>query len=211
MKFYDCAPAPSPRRVRIFIAEKGLTDRIETVQVDLRNGEHMKPEFLRINPWRSVPVIETDDGTFISESIACCRYLEAKFPDPPLMGATAEEQGVIAMWEHRCEWDGFLAAAEVLRNAAPGMRDRGWVGPVNHEQIPALVERGGRRVQHFFAVLDERLGQSKFVATDAFTVADITALISVDFARRQKFEWPESYKNLARWHAEVSARPSAKL
>ena len=112
MKFYDMALAPSPRRVRMFIAEKNID--IPSVQVDLRGGEHLRPEFSKLNPWCTVPVLELDDGTCISEAIACCRYLEAAYPEPPLMGATPVEQGVIAMWEHRVEWDGFIAGSEVL-------------------------------------------------------------------------------------------------
>ena len=211
MKFYDFQPAPSPRRVRIFIAEKGLLDKIEIVQVDLRGGAHFKPEFARINPFCTVPALELDDGTCISESIACCKYLEAAFPEPPLMGRTPKEQGVIAMWEHRCEWDGFIGGAEMLRNTAPGMKDRGLTGPRTFEQIPALADRGRKRIAWFYDFLDKRLAESEFVGGDAYSVADITALISVDFAGRQKVGIPESHTNLKRWHDQVSARPSAKL
>lgn len=211
IKFYDCQPAPSPRRVRMFIAEKGIGDRIETVQVDLRGGAHMQPEFERINPFRTVPVLELDDGTFISESIACCRYLEAAFPEPPLMGRTPKEQAVIAMWEHRCEWDGFIGGSELLRNTAAGFKDRALTGPRPHAQIPELAERGRRRIQWFHDFLDRRLGESEYVGGDTFSVADITALISVDFAARQKVTPPETHKNLKRWHEQVSARPTAKL
>jgi glutathione S-transferase len=211
MKFYDFQPAPSPRRVRIFIAEKGLLDRIEIVPVDLRGGQHFKPEFERINPFRTVPALELDDGTCISESIACCKYLEAAFPDPPLMGRTPTEQGVIAMWEHRCEWDGFIGGAEMLRNTAPGMKDRGLTGPIAFEQIPALYDRGRKRIGWVHDFLDKRLGDSEFVGTDTFSVADITALISIDFAKRQKIDIPETHTNLKRWYDQVSARPSAKL
>lgn len=211
MKFYDCQPAPSPRRVRIFIAEKGLLDKIEIVQVDLRGGAHFKPEFTRINPFRTVPALELDDGTCISESIACCRYLEAAFPEPPLMGRTPKEQGVIAMWEHRCEWDGFIGGAEMLRNTAPGMKDRGLPGPHTFEQIPALAQRGRGRIAWFHEFLEERLKESEFVGGDSYSVADITALISIDFAARQKVGIPESHVHLKRWYDQVSARPSAKL
>ena len=211
MKFYDCQPAPSPRRVRIFIAEKGLLDKIEIVPVDLRGGAHFKPEFERINPFCTVPALELDDGTCISESIACCRYLEAAFPEPPLMGRTPKEQGVIAMWEHRCEWDGFIGGAEMLRNTAPGMKNRGLTGPRTFEQIPALADRGRKRISWFHDFLDKRLAESEFVGGDAYSVADITALISVDFAGRQKVGIPESHAHLKRWHDQVSARPSAKL
>jgi glutathione S-transferase len=211
MKFYDCQPAPSPRRVRIFIAEKGLLDKIEIVQVDLRGGAHFQPDFERINPFRTVPALELDDGTCISESIACCRYLEAAFPEPPLMGRTPKEQAVIAMWEHRCEWDGFIGGAEMLRNTAPGMKDRGLTGPRAFDQIPALAERGRKRIAWFHEFLETRLGDSDYVGGDTYSVADITALIAIDFAARQKVGIPETYTHLKRWYDQVSARPSAKL
>jgi glutathione S-transferase len=210
MKFYDCQPAPSPRRVRIFIAEKGLLDQIEIVPVDLRGGQHLTPAFDRLNPFRTVPVLELDDGTCISECIACCKYLEAAFPEPPLMGRTPKEQGVIAMWEHRCEWDGFIGGAEMLRNSAPGMKDRGLTGPVDMEQIPALAQRGRKRIAWFHDFLDKRLSESEFVGGESYSIADITALISIDFAARQKATIPETHTNLKRWHEQVSARPSAK-
>jgi glutathione S-transferase len=211
MKFYDCLTAPSPRRVRIFIAEKGIGDKIETVMVDLATRQQLTPEFARLNPFASVPVIELDDGTCISESIACCRYLEEAFPEPPLMGRTAKEQAVIAMWEHRCEWDGFLPGSELLRNTAERMKDRGVVGPLNHPQIPELAERGRKRLGFFYDFLDKRLGDSEFVGGPAYSVADITALIAVDFALRQKIAFAANHTNLKRWHDQVSARPSAKL
>ncbi len=211
IKFYDFPFAPSPRRVRIFIAEKGIADKIEVVPVNLREREQMSAEFAKLNPFATVPVLGLDDGTCISESIACCRYLEAAFPEPPLMGRTPKEQGVIAMWEHRCEWDGFLAGAEMLRNSAERMKDRGVVGPVNHAQIPALAERGRKRLDFFYDFLDKRLGESEYVGGPAYSVADITAIISVDFALSQKVEFKPEHKNLKRWHEQISARPSSKL
>lgn len=211
MKFYDCPPAPSPRRVRIFIAEKGLIDKIEIVPVDLRGGAHMTPDFERINPFRTVPALELDDGTCISESIACCRYLEAAFPEPPLMGRTPKEQGVIAMWEHRCEWDGFIGGAEMLRNTAPGFKNRALTGPVEIDQIPQLAERGRKRIAWFHEFLEKCLGDTDYVGGDTYSVADITALVSVDFAARQKAGIPESHTNLKRWYDRIAARPSSKL
>jgi glutathione S-transferase len=207
MRFYDCAPAPSPRRVRIFMAEKGISP--ETIQVDLRAGAHLTAEFRKLNPWCTLPVLELDDGTTISEAIAVCRYLEAAFPEPPLMGRTPAEQGVIAMWEHRCEIDGFLAAAEAFRNATPGMKSRALPGAENYEQIPALAERGRKRIAAFFSWLDARLAESPFVAGPSYSVADITALVSVDFAGWLKLRLPEGCVHAKRWYEEVSARPSA--
>jgi len=207
MKLYDCTPAPSPRRVRMFIAEKGLT--IPMVQVDLRAGEHLKPEFAEINPWRTVPVLELGDGTRISEAIACCIYLEQTHPEPPLMGRDAKEKAVIAMWEHRCEIDGFLAVVEAFRNATPGMKGRALPGTMNYEQIPALIERGRARVRHFFQWLNERLGESEFVAEPAFSIADITAFVCIQFAAWSKITPGEEATNIHRWLEAMRARPSA--
>lgn len=208
MKFYDCATAPSPRRVRMFLAEKGLT--VPTVQVDLRAGEQLRPEFLKLNPWATVPVIELDDGTAISEASACCHYIEEVHPQPPLLGSTPKEKGVIAMWDHRCEFDGFFAVAEALRNEVKGMAGRALAGPVDYEQIPALAARGRARVQHFFEVLDARLAESAFVAGPEFSVADITAFVAVDFAGWLKLVPSEGAHTLRRWLDGMRQRPSAK-
>lgn len=208
MQLYDFAPAPSPRRVRIFLAEKGVS--IPTVQVNLRNGEQLSDSFRKLNPWCTVPVLELDDGTTISEAIAVCQYLEAAYPEPPLMGRTPEEKGVIAMWEHRAENDGFAAAAEALRNSTPGMRGRALPGASNFEQIPALAERGKTRVLQFFQALDVRLAESEYLAGPVYTVADITAQVVVDFAGWLKLTLGEDLVHARRWHAAVSSRPSAK-
>src|SRR5262249_14277364 len=136
MKLYDCVTAPSPRRVRVFLAEKGIT--IPTVQVDLRNGEQFGPAFRAINPECMVPVLELDNGTKITDILAICRYFEELHPDPPLMGRNAEERAVIASWLHRIEWDGFHAAMEAFRNSTPGLKGRALPGPEAYEQIPPL-------------------------------------------------------------------------
>lgn len=205
--FYDCTTAPSPRRVRIFLAEKGVT--LPTVQVDLRSGEHLGGAFRALNPWCSVPVLVLDDGTAISEAIAVCRYLEDAYPEPPLMGCDAREKGVVAMWEHRFEIDGFLAVTEVYRNFARGLKGRALVGPAGAEQIPALAERGRARVERFFDALETRLAESAFVAGETYTVADITAQVTVDFAGWIKMSVPEANMHTRRWHEAASARPSA--
>lgn len=209
MKFYDCATAPSPRLVRIFIAEKGLGDHIETVEVNLREGAQMTPEFRAINPNCTVPVLETDDGTRFLSTQGCWRYLEAAFPEPPLLGRTAEEQGRVADLAWWAEMEGFMAVGEALRNSAPRLKDRALVGPHNYAQIPELAERGRQRIPRFFAWLDEILADSAFLAGDAFSAADIAALVAVDFAGWLNFELPEGAANARRWHAAVSARPSA--
>jgi glutathione S-transferase len=208
MKFYDCATAPSPRRVRIFLAEKGIS--VPTVQVDLRNNEQLSGSFRAINPDATVPSLELDDGTRINDAIGICVYFEAIYPQPALMGESAEEKALITAWQREVERNGFYAVMDAFRNATPGLKGRALPGPYNYEQIPALAERGRLRVAHFFERLNERLGQSEFVAGPRYSIADITALIVVDFARWIKMTPPEECADLRRWHAAVSARPSAK-
>jgi glutathione S-transferase len=208
MKLYDCQTAPSPRRVRIFLAEKGI--EIPMVAVDLRNNEHLAAPFRTINPWCTVPVLQLDDGTSISECAAICGYLEELHAEPPLLGRDAKERAIVAMWDRRCELDGCYAVAEMLRNKARGMKARALTGPHDVEQIPALVERGSARVQHFFEALDQRLADHDYLAGECFTMADITALISVDFAGWVKLTLSDELVHAKRWHQAVSARPSAK-
>jgi len=209
MKFYDCQTAPSPRRARIFIAEKGID--IPVVQVDLRNQEQLEPAFEKINYYRTVPVLELDDGTRLTSTQGVWRYLEEAYPDPPLMGRDAREKAVVADLEWRMEMDGFLAVGEALRNSAPRLKDRAIVGRYNYAQIPELAERGKARVPRFFEDLDRILANSEYLAGDTYTVADITAQTAVDFAGWLKMALPETAKNARRWHAAVSARPSAAL
>ena len=208
MILYDVKTAPSARRVRIFLAEKNLD--IEVIQVNTAEGEHLKEDFLKLNPWGTVPVLKLDDGTCISEAIACCRYLEENYPNPPLMGVDPSEKAIISMWEHRMEWDGFLAVAEFLRNTVERLKNRGLTGTLNFNQIPALAERGKKRIAHFHDFLDKRLAESKFVATDKYSIADITAQVSIDFAQRAGVSIPEDKKNILRWHSNVNSRESAK-
>lgn len=211
MKFYDCKTAPSPRRARIFISEKGLLDQMEQVEVNLREKEQLTPEFARINPFLTVPVLELDDGTRLNNSPAIWRYLEETHPEPPLMGRTPVEKALVAQWQWRIEVEGISAIGECLRNSAPGMAGRATTGKYSYEQIPALAERGKLRCERFMTTLDEIIGDKPFVASDAFSVADIDALVFVDFARWVKVEVPEGCLNVKRWHAAVSERPSAKL
>jgi glutathione S-transferase len=208
MKFYDCTTAPSPRRVRIFLAEKGIS--VPIVQVDLRNNEQLTPAFRKINPDATVPSLELDDGTRINDAVGICVYFEAIHPQPPLMGETAEEKALVASWQREAERNGFYAVMEAFRNSAPGLKGRALPGPHDYEQIPALAERGRLRVQHFQEQMDARLGQSEFIAGPHYSIADITALITIDFAVRAKMPIPENYEHLRRWYAQVSARPSAK-
>lgn len=205
MKFYDCSTAPSPRRVRIFIAEKGLD--IPVVQIDLRSGEHLGDAFRKLNPHATVPVLELDDGTALLDSNSISLYLDETYPEPNLMGRDAREKAVISGWNRMAEWDGLAAGAEALRNHAKGMKGRALTGPVNYEQIPELAERGRKRAQHFLQELDARFNDSEFLAGDRFTIADITAAVAVDFYRWVKVEIPEDATGLRRWFDQISSRP----
>jgi glutathione S-transferase len=195
----------------MFIAEKGLTDDIETVEVNLREQEQLGEAFRAINPFCTVPVLELDDGTRLLSTAGCCRYLEEAYPEPPLMGRTAEEKAVVADMEWRMEIDGFLAAGEALRNAAKRLENRALVGPDDYAQIPELAERGRQRVARFMQTLDTILANRDYVAGAAFSIADITAFCTVDFAKWAKVDVPEDAANLQRWYAAVGARPSAAL
>jgi glutathione S-transferase len=208
MKFYDCSTAPSPRRVRIFLAEKGIS--VPTVQVDLRNNEQLTPEFRAINPDATVPSLELDDGTRINDVIGICIYIEATHPLPVLMGEGAVEKALVAAWNREVERNGFFAVMEAFRNFSRGLKDRALPGPHNYEQIPALAERGRLRIGHFFQDMNTRLADSEFIAGPRYSVADITALITIDFARAVKMSPPEDCTHLKRWYASVSSRPSAQ-
>ncbi len=208
MKFHDCETAPSPRRVRIFMAEKGL--EIPTVQVDLRNREQLGDAFRALNPWCTVPVLELDDGTCVSEIEAICRYLEDTHPDPPLMGLDAQDRAVVAMWNRRVENDGFGAAIDAFRNSIPRMEHRALTGFHDVEQISALAERSRGRLERLYATLDAHLAESEFIAGPRFSVADITTLVTIDFTARIELGMAADQAHLKRWHDLVNARPSAQ-
>lgn len=207
MKFYDCATAPSPRRVRIFLAEKGI--ELDTVQIDLGGGEQLGEVFRKVNPECVVPALELDDGTCLSEVIAICQYLEELHPEPRLLGATSVERAQVSMWNAKVEQLGLLAMMDAFRNSAKGLVGRALPGPESYEQIPELAERGRQRVLRFFKRLDEQLADNEFVAGERFSVADISALVLVDFAGWIKLPVPEDAMHLSRWYAEVAKRPSA--
>jgi glutathione S-transferase len=206
---YDCATAPSPRRARILLAEKGVAH--ETVQVDLRQGEHLREGYRRINPQCTVPALQTDEGVLLTDNAGITAYLEARFAQPPLLGVTPEEKAAIASWEWRVEFEGLLAVAEALRNSAPAMAHRALPGPVDYAQIPELAQRGLARVQQFFLTLNERLAGREFIAADRFSIADITAVVAVDFARVVKVKPDEQHPHLQRWRAAMARRPSMSL
>ncbi len=207
MRFYDCKTAPSPRRVRMFIAEKGVD--VETVEVDLAAGEQFSEGFRKLNPDCVVPVLELDDGSSLTEVMGICRYLEAIAPEPPLFGDSPQEQGLVQSWISKIEQQGLAAMADAFRNATPGLKSRALPGPDSYEQIPELAVRGRQRVQKFLLRLDSRLGESEYLAGDAFTAADITALVFVDFARRGRIRPDAETPALDRWYESVSSRPSA--
>ncbi len=204
MKFYDCETAPSPQRVSLFIAEKGAD--IETVQIDLRSHEQFGDEFRAINPDCVVPALELDDGSVITEVVAICDYIEAKFPEPRLMGGSDEERAKILMWNAKVEQQGLFAVADVFRNTMQGFKGRAMTGPDAYAQLPELAERGRKRFQAFYSRLDGQLASNEFVAGDSYSMADITAKVTVDFAIRAKMPVPEDATSVQRWHAAVSAR-----
>lgn len=204
MKLYDVTQAPNPRRVRVFLAEKGID--VPLVQVNMQQGEHKTPEFLAKNPSGKVPVLELDDGTCIGESVAICRYFEALQPEPSLFGRTPAEIGRIDMVNRQLEF-------ELL-----GPIGQAWVnGPIvarmaagRFTQIPEAKALGEKAARAFYQRLDRQLAAQPFMAGDAFSVADITALCVIDFASKLvNLEPDRALANLWRWHDAVSSRPSA--
>ena len=206
---YDCATAPSPRRARILLAEKGVAH--ETVQVDLRNNEQLGDAFRKINPHCTVPVLRTDDGLLLTDNAAIAAYLEARYPEPLLLGRTPGEKAEIASWNWRVEFEGLLPIAEAMRNSAPSLANRALPGPMNHAQIPELAQRGLARLQQFLVTLNERLAERAFIATDRFSIVDLTAVVAVDFARVVKVRPGEQHPHLLRWRAAMAERPAMAL
>jgi len=207
MTLYDFSLAPSPRRTRILLAEKGI--HVDNIQVDLTKGEQLSAEFQAINPCCTVPALKLEDGTVLTQNIAIALYLEDVQPDPPMLGTTATERAVVMNWNARVEFEGLMAVAEVLRNRAKTMQGRALTGPESYEQIPALAERGMARIKVFFDVLNDALVGREFLATDRYSFADITAFVVVDFAKWVKAEPEERHSDLRRWFAAAAARPSA--
>ena len=206
---YDCATAPSPRRARILLAEKGVVH--DTVAIDLRNGEHLGEAYRQVNPQCTVPALRTDDGLLLTDNAAITAWVEARFPQPSLLGDTPGEKAEIASWNWRVEFEGLLAIAEALRNSAPAMANRALPGPVDYPQIPELAQRGLGRVQNFFLTLNHRLGEREFIAADRFSIADITAVVAVDFARVVKVKPGEQHPHIVRWRGALADRPSMSL
>lgn len=206
---YDCATAPSPRRARMLLAEKGVPH--QTVQVNLAQGEQLGDAFRAINPACTVPVLELEDGQVLTDNAAIEAYVEARYPEPPLMGRTPSEKAEVATWHWRCEFEGLLAVAEALRNGSPAMAGRALPGPVDFAQIPELAQRGLDRTRLFMDTLDRRLQDREFVAGEAFSLADIVAVVAVDFARIVRVKPTEQHPHLLRWRQAMGQRPSVNL
>jgi len=202
MKIYDFKLAPNPRRVRIFLAEKGA--EVTYVQVDLFAGHNRRTEFLEKNPLGGLPVLEFDDGTYLAESVAICRYFEGTFPEPPLMGINPKDAAFVEMWNRRMELELFGPIGRALQHTHPMFKDR----------IKQFQEFGGiQREQALKQLewLDSLLAQREFIAGDRYTIADITAQVAIDFGGEMVgISIPAHARHLKRWHDAVAARPSAK-
>ena len=208
MQLFDMTGAPSPRRVRVFLAEKGID--IEKIQIDIMGGENLQSDYLAINPRGMLPTLKLDDGTIIDETSAICRYFEETNPQPALYGDSAKSKAVIESWVRRIESDAFTPAADVMRNTHSAFENRSIPGTIDTPQVPALAERGAGRLQKFYARLDQQLSGRQFVAGDSFSAADITAMCAIDFAEYVGVAVPAALSHLAEWRERVSSRPSAQ-
>jgi glutathione S-transferase len=202
MKLYNGRFAPNARRVRIFLAEKGLS--VPMVDIDLAKMEQRSPSYTALNPFQRVPMLELDDGTVISESIAICRYLEELHPAPALFGANALERAMVEMWQRRVELSLLFPVAQAFRHTHPAMKD------METPQVAPWAEASKGHAIQAMAVFDEALRGREFIASDRFTVADITGLVALDFAKPARIAIPEQFANLTRWRDALAARPSAQ-
>jgi glutathione S-transferase len=201
MKLYDGGRAPNPRRVRIFLSEKGVN--VPTEQVNLGALQQRSEAYTAINPMQRVPALVLDDGTVIAESIAICRYFEALHPNPPLFGVGALDTALVEMWNRRAELHLLFPVAALFQHLHPAMKVM--IDP----QVPAWGEANRPRVFAFLEFLDRELENRTYIAGENYTVADITAMVAVDFMRVSKLAVPDNLSNVRRWHNDVSARPSA--
>ncbi|TNJ47743.1 glutathione S-transferase family protein [Phaeobacter sp. B1627] len=208
MIFFDCSTAPNPRRARMVLAEKGI--EVETHEISIAAGEQLSEAYRAINPQAMVPALRLDDGTLLTENLGIAAYLEALQPEPPLLGRDAREKGLVMMWTAIVETQGGMPIAEALRNAHPAFEDRAVPGPANHAQIPALAERGRARAEAFLSLLEARLQEVPWLAGEAFSFADITAYVFLDFARIIRMRVPDSHSATLAWQARIAARPSAR-
>ena len=207
LKLYESSSSPNSRRVRIFLAEKGIC--VSRIPIDLAAKEQFTDAYARINPRRVVPTLVIDDGTAIGEVPAIFRYIEEASPNTPLLGTSPKDKALVTMWERRMELEGFAAVMETVRNKAPGLKERALSGPHAYAQIPALVERGRQRVTDFYSDLELRLNEVPFVAGDAFSAADITAVVTVDFATTGlEMAIPDANGATRHWYERISARAS---
>ena len=202
MKLYSSPFAPNPRRVRIFLAEKGLA--VPTVDVDLARLDQRSEDFSALNPFQTVPVLTLDDGVVLAESIAICRYFEEIQPDPPLFGVGALERALVEMWQRRLEIGLMLHIAHAFRHSHPHMAE------MERPQIAELAQASKPKAVAAMARIDRDLGTRPYIAGERFSVADITGLVALDFARTARIAIPEDLRHIRRWHAELAARPSAK-
>ena len=203
MKLFDGGRAPNPRRVRVFLAEKGLT--VPLVPVDMGALEHRGEQVALRNPLRRLPVLELDDGTIITESIAICRYFEELHPEPALFGKGALGKAKVEMWQRRLELNLMASVAAAFRHIHPAMKE--WEVP----QIPEWGEANKPKVIEFLYLLDHELAEREFAAGDAYSVADITGMIAIDFMKPARIKVPEECTNVLRWYAALTSRPSAKV
>lgn len=202
MKIIEQSRAPNPRRVRIFLAEKGI--EVPYQQIDMMQMEHRSETFSQLNPLQQVPVLVLDDGTAISESIAICRYFEELQPEPALFGHTITERALVEMWNRRVEHGLLFRVAQCFRHTHPAM------APLEVPQVTEWGEANRDKALEQLAILDRELASRRFVAGPDFTVADITALVAVDFMKPARIARPAGMPHVERWYAEVSSRPSAK-
>lgn len=208
MLLYTYPPAPNPRRLHIFMAEKGI--EIPTVHVDLAKGEQFQEPLRSVNPLCTVPALVTDEGVVLAQVPAICDYLEELCPERPLLGRTPLERAEVREWSHRIFVEGMIAIAEVFRNGNPAFAHRALPGPVELEQIPALVDRGIKRLDAFLHALDARLAGRDYVVGDAFSMADIDAIATCDFLGWIRKPVPEDCGNVKRWREAMSQRPSTR-
>lgn len=201
MLLYDSGRAPNPRRVKIFLAEKGVS--VPSAQLDIGKQEHKSPEYTGVNPLQRVPSLVLDDGTVISESVAICRYFEELRPEPPLFGTGALGRATVEMWQRRVEFELLGPVAAVFRHLHPMM------APLELPQVPAWGEANRDKVGPFLTLLDGHLSDKDFICGDLFTIADITALVGLDFMKPSKLHRPEGLDHLSAWYGRVSSRPSA--
>jgi glutathione S-transferase len=201
MQLYEDKRAPNPRRVRIFLAEKGID--VPRRHLDIMAEEHKDPAIARLNPFARLPILELDDGRVISESMAICRYFEAVQPEPRLFGTDAVDQAMVEMWQRRVEQSLFMPVSFAFRHGHPRMA---------HLEVPQVKEWGEAnlaRIPKMLDYFDGELGDRQFMAGDRYSVADITALCAVDFMKVVRLSL-DGHENLRRWHGDVSGRPSAQ-